>query len=221
MLKIKRSIKNLVNYFLDIVLAFSIIATLASSYILWFVLPRGWGLHGDPLCSLKGYGFVGNYWKVLGWPRYMWIDVHNWASGVLLCLIILHISMHWKWIIETLKRVKTYFSGTVRKVREQFIASVALFILFVADCFSGFVIWLILPRGTLDYYYMLSGAGRTFWGLQRNVWVDIHTWLATLIVAIVIIHIILNWRWVVDISKKISNRVLEFFKRKESTGIER
>ncbi len=202
-------------------LALSIAATLVSGYILWFVLPRGSGIHGHELCSMSGYGFVGNYWTALGWPRYMWIDVHNWASVVLLCLIILHISMHWKWIIETLKRVKTYFSGTVRKVREQFIASVALFILFVADCFSGFVIWLILPRGTLDYYYMLSGAGRTFWGLQRNVWVDIHTWLATLIVAIVIIHIILNRRWLVEVSKKISNRVLEFFKRKESTGIER
>jgi hypothetical protein len=220
MLKIKRSIKNLVNYFLDIVLAMSIIATLASSYILWFVLPRGQGAHFG-MCAHQGMGITGNYYTVFGWPRYIWIDIHNWASVVLLCLIILHIIMHWNWVIETLKRAKAYFSGPVRKVGEQFIASVTLLILFVADCFTGFVIWLILPRGALDYYNMLSGMGRTFWGLQRNVWVDIHVWLATLIVAIVIIHIILNWRWLVDVSKKILNRGLEFFKRKERTGMER
>ena len=39
LLKIKRDVKNFINYFLDIILALSIIVTLASSYMLWFVLP--------------------------------------------------------------------------------------------------------------------------------------------------------------------------------------
>ena len=204
LLKIKRDIKNLINYFLDIILALSIIVTLVSGYILWFVLPRGFGAH-SAMCAQEGMGFAGNYYKVFGMSRYLWIEIHNWVAVILLGLIILHIIMHYTWIVEIFKRTKSYFNGPVRKAGEQYISSIVLFILFAVDCFSGFVLWLILPRGTLDYYHMLSGYGRTFWGLQRNVWLDIHVWVATLIVAIVIIHIVLNWRWVVRVSKKILN----------------
>jgi cytochrome b561 len=216
LLKIKRDNKNLINYFLDIILALSVISTLASSYILWFVLPRGQGAH-FAMCAQQGQGFTGNYYDVFGLPRYVWIDIHNWASVILLGIIILHIVMHWNWVIETLKRAKSYFNGPVRKAGEQFIASITLFVLFIADCFSGFVVWLILPRGALDYYNMLSGAGRTFWGLQRNTWVDIHVWLATLILAVVIIHIVLNWRWIANVSKKLTNGIAGLFERNGNT----
>ena len=207
---IKRGFKNLVNYFFDIILVLSVAATLASSYVLWFVLPRGLGTH-SAMCARQGQGLGGNYYTALGMSRYTWVEIHNWLSVILLGIIILHIVLHWSWIVETLRRTKSYFSGPVRKVAEQYIASVLLFILFVADCFSGFVLWLILPRGSLDYYNMLSGSGRTFWGLQRDIWVDIHAWIATLIVSIIIIHIILNWKWVVSVSKKILKWCMRLF----------
>ena len=215
---IKRGFKNLVNYFLDIILALSVAATLASSYILWFVLPRGFGTH-SAMCARQGQGLGGNYYTVLGMSRYAWVEIHNWLSVILLGIIILHIVLHWSWIVETLRRTKNYFSGPVRKVTEQYIASVLLFIMFAADCFSGFVLWLILPRGSLDYYNMISGSGRTFWGLQRNIWLDIHAWVATLIVAVIIIHLILNWKWIIGVSKKILNGFTRLFIIKTTRGV--
>jgi hypothetical protein len=217
-LKMKRNSKDIINYFLDIILALSIIVTLASSYILWFVLPRGSGLHSE-MCGNQGMGIGGNYYRVFDMPRYAWVDIHSWASLILLSIILLHIVLHWGWIVETLKRTGSYLGGPVRKVAEQYVSSVSLFILFVVDCFSGFVLWLVLPRGSLDYYNMLSGAGRTFWGLQRNVWLDIHVWLAVLIVGILVVHLVLNWKWVVGVSKKIAADFLGLFSsisRKES-----
>ncbi|MFZ7101806.1 MAG: DUF4405 domain-containing protein [Peptococcaceae bacterium] len=210
----KRDYKNVINYCLDIILVLSVVVTLASSYILWFVLPRGSGAHFG-MCASQGTGIGGNYYNVLGMSRYMWVDIHNWVSVILLGIIIVHIVMHWSWVVETLKRTKSYFNGPVKKVTEQYVASIALFILFAVDCFSGFVLWLILPRGSLDYYNMLSGSGRTFWGLQRDIWVDIHAWIATLIVAIIIIHVILNWKWVVNVSQKILKWGVQLFYRKE------
>ncbi len=204
MFAIKRDVKNLINYFFDIILALSIIVTLASSYILWFVLPRGVGVHSE-MCANEGMGFGGNYFTVLGIPRYFWVEIHNWTAVILFGLIILHVILHWSWIVETLKRTNNFFNGHFRKAGEQYIASIVLFILFAVNCFSGFVLWIILPRGALDYYHMISGYSRTFWDLQRNVWLDIHVWVATLIVSVVIIHIILNWRWAIRISKKIFN----------------
>ena len=80
---------------------------------------------------------------------------------------------------------------------------VVLFILFVFDCLSGLILWLVLPRGVGDYNAMITGLGRTFLGLQRNIWVDLHAWVAVMIVSIIIIHLVLNWNWVVGVSKKI------------------
>jgi len=199
---VKRRVKNYINYILDVILLLSIAFTMTSSYILWFVLPRGLGYHSLK-CNMQGYGISGTYYEALGWHRIAWIDVHNWASIALLVIILLHIILHWGWIVATTKRVKSYIGKRVRKVTELYVAAVVLFILFLFQSFSGFVIWLFLPRGRMDFYTMKQGVGRTFWGLQRNVWLDLHTWVAVAILAIVIIHLILNWNWVVNVTKNI------------------
>lgn len=202
-MKTKRDIKHYINYIIDNCLLISVIAVLLSSYILWFVLKRGTGLHGDPFCQQFGTGSVGNYYTVLEWPRYTWIDIHNWASIALLAIVVFHIIFHWRWIVESVMRAKRYFAFPMMKVREQFIVATALFIFFMIECLSGFVVWLILPRGLCDYAAMLSGGARTFWGLQRNIWLDIHVWLALAIISILIIHLMSNWKWILNITKKV------------------
>jgi cytochrome b561 len=199
----KRRTKNYINYILELFLFISILGVVISSYIVWFVLPRGVGTHGSPFCSQWGYGGQGNYWTVLGWPRYIWIEIHNWLGVALAAILLVHIILHWKWIVETTKRAKIYIIGKMSKVKELYIAAVALFVLFLFEVLSGCIIWLILPRGRFDYYNMLSGGGRTFWGLQRNIWADLHGWLAITIAAIIVIHVVMNWSWVVATTKNI------------------
>jgi len=196
-------IKKYTKFILDFILLLSVSFILVSGYILWFVLPRGIGMYGDPRCGMQGLGISGTYWNVLGWNRYGWIEVHNWASVALLVIILLHIILHWGWIVATTKRVKSYIGKRVRRVTELYITAVVLFILFLFQSFSGFVIWLFLPRGAGDYNYMKSGLGRTFWGLQRNIWLDLHAWVAVIILGIIIVHIIMNWNWIVTTSKNI------------------
>lgn len=205
LLKMKRGYKHYINYVMYILLFLSIFITLGSSFILWFILPRGIGVHGSYFCNYRGYGGGGNPIDVLGWYRYTWIDIHSWISILLLAIVIIHIILHWTWIKKIIIRIKNYVIGPIRKITEQYIVIVVLFILFILDCLSGFVIWLILPRGEADYFAMINNMGRTFWSLQRNVWLDIHAWLSVLILAIVIIHLILNWKWILRISGRIVN----------------
>jgi cytochrome b561 len=199
----KRRTKNYINYILELVLSVSILGVSISSYIVWFILPRGVGMHGSPYCSQSGHGPTGNYWTVLGWPRYIWVEIHSWMGVALAAIILVHIILHWRWIVETTKRAKSYVIGYMTKVKELYITTIILFILFLFEVLSGCVIWLILPRGRLDYYNMLCGSGRTFWGLQRNVWADLHGWVAITIAAIIIIHLVMNWRWVVATTKNV------------------
>ena len=204
-----RGIKKSLDYILDILLLLSAIATVFSSYVVWFVLPRGIGLHGGGShCGGGGVGRTGNPEDFLGWYRFSWIDIHNWASVVLAIIILAHILLHWNWIVATTKRVSYHLQKTTGKVLELYGAVLVLFILFLFDGLTGLVLWLVIPRGAWDYYRMVNGTGRTFLGLQRCVWVDLHAWVAVVIVSIIIVHLILNWSWVVGASKKAISRIL-------------
>ena len=79
--------------------------TLVGSYVVWFVIPRGVGLHGGSYCSANGLGPTGNSTYALGMDRADWIWLHNWASVALFVLIFLHIIIHWKWIAMSTKRM--------------------------------------------------------------------------------------------------------------------
>jgi hypothetical protein len=197
-------LRRYTNFALDALLVLSISATLFSSYVVWFVLPHGIGLHGaSGHCGGGGVGSTGNVNLFLGLRRCTWITVHNWAAVVLFVIIMTHIILHWSWILETTKRISSHLFKSRRKVMELYGAALILFILFVFECLSGLVLWLVLPRGVGDYYRMIQGTGRTFLALQRNVWVDLHAWIAVTILAIIIVHLVLNWNWVVGVSKRI------------------
>lgn len=196
--------RKIFNYFLDILLILSGFASTASSYIIWFVLPHGMGFHRSVThCVGGGTGPTGNCESFLGYYRYTWIDIHNWTSVALFGIVLIHLLLHWSWIVETTRRIATHLQRRTLKVLELYGAAVLLFILFIFDSASGLIVWLVLPRGVGDYDKMVSGAGRTFLGLQRNIWVDLHAWVAVAIVAIILVHLLLNWNWVIGVTKNI------------------
>ena len=47
---------------------------------------------------------------------------------------------------------------------------------------------------------MIGGSGRMFLGLQRNEWLDLHAWIAVTIAAVVIIHLVIRWRWIINMT---------------------
>jgi hypothetical protein len=64
---------------------------------------------------------------------------------------------------------------------------------------SGFLLWLVIPGGHRGFG--LHGAGtQVLW--SRYTWIEIHDWDALALVIIVIIHIILHWKWIFVATKK-------------------
>ncbi len=195
-------VKNSINYTMALLLAYSLLGVFISSYILWFILSRGQGAHGDSHCSQYGTGIAGNFYDVFGFPRYIWLDVHSWLSIALVVLILLHIILHFNWIYEIMKRFMSYFVKKQLFIIERYIAYILLLILFIFEILSGLIIWFILPIGVENYYSMVNSIGRTFWGLQRNIWIDIHVWLAAIIISLLIIHLIMHWKWIMSVIKE-------------------
>ena len=200
--KFKLLIKRFYNYTIDFLLIYGFLGIVISSYILWFILPMGQGLRGYHGCEnvLTGKGITGNNVFIFGFPRFQWVDIHSWISIVVICLVLIHLILHWRWIIETMKRVKDYILKQQKAILERYIAALILFVLTVFEALSGFVLWLIMPRGFGDNMATQGGLGRTFWGLQRNVWVDLHAWVAVFMIAIIVVHIIIHWRWIVNVT---------------------
>jgi hypothetical protein len=87
----------------------------------------------------------------------------------------------------------------MRKATRNYILALVMALLALFQAVSGFVLWLVLPRGD-GYQGGRSIAGGTFlW--SRNSWMNIHDWTAVALVVIVVIHIILHWGWIVRMTR--------------------
>jgi len=87
------------------------------------------------------------------------------------------------------------------KATRNYVLATIMFLLALFQAVSGFVMWLVLPSG----YGFRGGRGlgeeATFlW--DRHTWTYIHDWVAVALLVLLVIHLILHWKWIVYISKK-------------------
>jgi hypothetical protein len=83
------------------------------------------------------------------------------------------------------------------------VALAALLALLV-QAVSGFVLWIALPRGD-GFRFRGSGSrmGHESFGFDRPTWVDIHDWTAVALIVILLLHLLLNWRWIVSVTRRV------------------
>jgi hypothetical protein len=78
--------RALVNIVIDLVSALLFLAMLATGYLLRFPLPPG---------SNKLY-------SVWGLSRHEWGDIHFWISLALIVSMIVHLALHWNWVVTVI-----------------------------------------------------------------------------------------------------------------------
>lgn len=81
----------------------------------------------------------------------------------------------------------------MKKPQLNFVIDVVAFAAFVFMAATGVLLVYTLPPG--------SGRWSSVWGLSRHQWGDIHLWLAIIFLAVVALHLILHWRWIVSMMK--------------------
>jgi len=72
--------------------------------------------------------------------------------------------------------------------------NVISFILFIILCSTGFINWLVLPRG-----YEARG---NFLVSLRHFFIAIHEWAGLIFMVVVVIHIVLHWPYIKSNLKK-------------------
>jgi len=90
----------------------------------------------------------------------------------------------------------------VRKAARNFYLAVVMFLLGLVEVVSGFILWLALPGGG---GYMggrgVDSAASFLW--SRGTWLDLHIWVGVAVVIMVVIHLVLHWRWIVSVTKRL------------------
>ncbi|MBT8263112.1 MAG: DUF4405 domain-containing protein [Bacteroidia bacterium] len=81
----------------------------------------------------------------------------------------------------------------MKKSRKNFVVDSLAFICFVFLVSTGVILHYILPPG--------SGHSRSIWGMGRHDWGDIHFYFSVGFLAILVLHLFLHWRWIVNLIK--------------------
>jgi len=79
----------------------------------------------------------------------------------------------------------------MKRINLNFIIDVAAFVGFVLLTTTGVLMRYILPPG--------SGRYSTIWSLDRHEWGGIHFWISVVFFSILALHLILHWRWIVNV----------------------
>jgi len=89
----------------------------------------------------------------------------------------------------------------IKRVHLNLLVDVAIGLAFLAEAVSGLVLWVILPRG--GYQGGRGVVSDRFWLVARSDWLSLHDWGAIIIIARVLLHIALHWRWFVCVIRRL------------------
>jgi hypothetical protein len=89
----------------------------------------------------------------------------------------------------------------MKKSDWQYLVDTLLFICIVGIAFIGFLMGLIIPKGS-----QASESAKYFLGLHRHQWGNIHFYLSIAFVVLVIIHLTLSWSWIKGKSRQLFQR---------------
>jgi len=132
-------------------------------------------------------------------PRFTGVSVHEWLSLALAAVIVVHMLLHWKWIVAVLTR---FFRRPLHVSRVKFVVDFLMFVAVVGVMLSG----LLISRSVLPAFGISAAEGQD--------WRGVHSLTANLSLVLVGLHFALNWNWVVGMfSRYIVSPLRNGFKR--------
>jgi hypothetical protein len=98
-----------VNALIDAVAFLAFLLLLSTGFILEYQLPPGsGGLQGFGMGRGASHRMVHLLW---GWTRHEWGQVHYWIALSMMAVLAVHLVLHWKWIVCTVRGTHTDASG--------------------------------------------------------------------------------------------------------------
>jgi amino acid transporter len=186
----KKSTSNLTpklrqNWWIDALLGLSaLIAILSSLYFLIY-----------PVGGYQG-GRNPYYNAILIFDRHTLDILHTWSGLGMILVALIHILIHWDWITGTLNRTWQVILRKRKPFGLRLSYNIVLDVIIAVSflvCWISSLYFLVYPDGGTASPIML---------FNRTTWDLIHTWSGVLMTITAVLHFVLHWKWVTNITGK-------------------
>jgi hypothetical protein len=176
------------NWIVDaIVFIGALLAILTGFYFLF--LPAG-GYQG---------GRNPNYGLTILFDRHTWDDLHTWGGILMIAAVVIHLALHWSWVKMMSRKVANTLLGKGSKLskgaRINVLVDLAVALGFLVTAVSA-IYFLFFPGGA----YGVPDPGLLF---SRATWDILHTWGFVVMVLAAVLHIIIHWRWITNVTRRL------------------
>jgi hypothetical protein len=173
------------NWWIDALLGVgAVLALLSSVYFLVY-----------PVSGYQG-GRNPDYGKVLVFSRTTWDLIHTWSGVMMISAALLHVIIHWKWITGTAARTWQ----VITRKRDGFGFRLTYNILLDASIALSFIICSI--TGVYFMFNVGSGPNAESFLFSKTTWDMLHTWSGVSLSIAAILHVVLHWKWIKNITGK-------------------
>lgn len=134
--------------------------------------------------------------------RHTWDDLHTWSGVLMITAVVVHLSLHWQWVVSmtrrTIKQIMGKGSNLNARGRFNLWINILVAAGFLITAVSG-VYFLFVPGGnnTPDPLFLLT----------RQTWDMLHTWGAVVLILAAGLHFVIHWNWVVKVTRSISSGI--------------
>lgn len=124
-------------------------------------------------------------------------NLHDWSGIVLGSFVAIHLILHWKWIFRMSKKLPKFFKWN--RTTLQYLIDLGMVISFVLVLITGLLKFPAFdPSRELLFEYSL-------------IFLTVHDWSGLTLAVLALTHVILHWRWIKSMSRKMLRK--DGFKR--------
>ncbi len=120
-------------------------------------------------------------------PAWTGIGFHEWIGLGTFIVFVVHCAVHYDWIIDT---GRSFMKKPSLAKRGNFVLDATILLMFMTVTVSGLGI-----SGTVLPSIGLYSEGYYFWG-------PLHAISAKILLALLLVHIVVHWKWIVRVAKK-------------------
>lgn len=121
-------------------------------------------------------------------PAWTGVAVHEWLSVVMVTPLLFHLVINWDQSLQILR----HFSQRLRVLpKVNLVVDAALFVAGVTVVLSG----LLISRSIAGVLGVVI--------VPSPLWVSTHAWSADATVLLLLVHVALHWRWIVNVARKL------------------
>lgn len=134
--------------------------------------------------------------------RQTWDDVHTWGGLLMILAVVIHLAWHWSWVMMMSRRAGNALLGKgttfSRGARINVLVDLAIALSFLVTAVSA-IYFLFVPAGYAAGTTRGWDPGFLF---SRATWDLLHTWGFVAMMLAALLHIIIHWRWIVNVTRR-------------------